>query len=125
MALIVCSDCRKEISDKALSCPNCGAPRGNGAQFHTSVESTPQPRKRSVWKWVLGIPVLGFAALLIFGAYLSNTPEGQERANSRAAIELCWSEQGRKSNTPGSSRFIAGACEKMERDFREKWGTSP
>lgn len=26
MALIPCSECGKEISDKAKSCPNCGAP---------------------------------------------------------------------------------------------------
>lgn len=26
MALIKCSECGKEVSDKAASCPNCGAP---------------------------------------------------------------------------------------------------
>jgi len=26
MALISCSECGKEVSDKAASCPNCGAP---------------------------------------------------------------------------------------------------
>lgn len=26
MALIKCSECGKEVSDKANSCPNCGAP---------------------------------------------------------------------------------------------------
>jgi hypothetical protein len=26
MALINCLECNKEISDKAISCPNCGAP---------------------------------------------------------------------------------------------------
>ena len=26
MALIKCSECGKEISDKAKSCPNCGSP---------------------------------------------------------------------------------------------------
>lgn len=29
MALINCHECGKEISDKATSCPNCGAPIGN------------------------------------------------------------------------------------------------
>ena len=27
MALIICYECNKEISDKALSCPKCGAPK--------------------------------------------------------------------------------------------------
>lgn len=26
MAIIQCYECKKEISDKATSCPNCGAP---------------------------------------------------------------------------------------------------
>ena len=26
MALIKCSECGKEVSDKASNCPNCGAP---------------------------------------------------------------------------------------------------
>ncbi len=26
MALINCNECDKQVSDKALSCPNCGAP---------------------------------------------------------------------------------------------------
>ena len=26
MALVKCYECSKEISDKAISCPNCGAP---------------------------------------------------------------------------------------------------
>ena len=27
--LIKCSECRKEVSDKANTCPNCGAPTSN------------------------------------------------------------------------------------------------
>ncbi len=26
MALIVCTECGKDVSEKAVSCPNCGAP---------------------------------------------------------------------------------------------------
>lgn len=26
MALIICPECGKEISDKAISCPHCGCP---------------------------------------------------------------------------------------------------
>lgn len=31
MALIKCTECGAEISDKAQSCPNCGMPQGNNA----------------------------------------------------------------------------------------------
>jgi hypothetical protein len=31
MALIACSECRREVSDKAVSCPHCGAPINQAA----------------------------------------------------------------------------------------------
>ena len=32
MALINCPECKKEISDKAASCPNCGNPIENNTE---------------------------------------------------------------------------------------------
>lgn len=40
MALITCEDCGKSISDRAPSCPHCGAP---GATIHAPPEPPPQP----------------------------------------------------------------------------------
>lgn len=42
MALIKCSECGKEISSKALACPNCGVPLGSESivdpEFHGKSE---------------------------------------------------------------------------------------
>ncbi len=38
MALIECLECGKEISDKAESCPNCGAPTTAGYQAQAQAE---------------------------------------------------------------------------------------
>ena len=38
MALIKCSECGKEISDKAITCPNCGCP--NVAKNHCIINGT-------------------------------------------------------------------------------------
>lgn len=38
MALIACTECGKEVSDKASSCPNCGAPISE----NSSVSLNPQ-----------------------------------------------------------------------------------
>lgn len=65
------------------------------------------------------------AAFLLFGAYEGTKPEVQERQRERAAIDLCWQEYERKSLDPVSKRFVAGACETMESDFRKKHGISP
>lgn len=67
----------------------------------------------------------GVVAFLIFGAAVGNSPEAKARMAAQDAISLCWKEQERKSLTPGTQRFIAGACEKMEADYRVKYGRNP
>lgn len=39
MALIACAECKKEISDKAATCPHCGAPISASRQ-HTAPVAT-------------------------------------------------------------------------------------
>ena len=67
-----------------------------------------------MWKWIIGVPVGLFFAVVAFGTFINSTPAGKVRAEKRAAIDLCWQEQSRKSLDPASGRFVAGACEKME-----------
>jgi hypothetical protein len=65
------------------------------------------------------------AAFIAFGFMLPDTPETRERAHSREVIRSCWHEQERKSLSPEAARFVAGACEQMESDFRAKWNLEP
>lgn len=44
MALVACTECGTEISDKAAACPKCGAP------LHAATPSTPSPLVVSVHK---------------------------------------------------------------------------
>lgn len=102
-----------------------GDPSPAVASSPASVE--PEPEKKGgggllkVFLWLGG----AVAAFLIFGATVGNTPEAKARMASKDAISLCWKEQERKSLTPGAQRFVAGACEKMEADYRAKWGRNP
>lgn len=64
-------------------------------------------------------------AFLMFGAIVGNSPEGQEKARQRQAIDSCWSEQQKKSLDPASQRFVAGACERMEEKFMQQHGHKP
>jgi len=73
----------------------------------------------------LGI-ALAVVVGILFVLYLyGSTPEAKQQSTERMAIELCWKEQGRKSNDPGTARFVAGACERMEQDFKNKWRSNP
>jgi hypothetical protein len=109
MAIINCPECSKEISDKAKSCPHCGA------------------KKKASWLWlkiVLGVPAGLFLLMMLIG---SCTPKEKRdtKARDRAAIQLCWEEQSRKSLDPAAARFSASACEMMERNFRGTHNAQP
>lgn len=54
-----------------------------------------------------------------------NSPEAKEKASKRDGIDYCWSTYKKKSNSDAEKRFIAGACEKMEDDFRAAYGVKP
>lgn len=76
-------------------------------------------------KIILGIAGGLFFIFIIYAIQVSNSPEAEAKMKERLAIDWCWEQQGKKSNEPGTSRFIAGACEKMENDFTKKWGVKP
>lgn len=71
--------------------------------------------------WIVGI----VAAFLLFGAVAGSSPQAKEKAKARAAIDLCWEEQKRKSIDPPAQRFIAAACESMENRFVTEFGHRP
>lgn len=106
MTLIACKECGAEVSTTAKACPKCGA----------KVPKT---------KWWLWVPLGLVGAFLMFGAMVGNSPEAQEKSQARSAIDLCWSEQKRKSLDAGAQRFVAGACEMMENKFAQKYGHRP
>lgn len=73
MALISCSECRKEISDTAQSCPGCGAPARAAGDFNRQhVEK--KPKTRPAFK-VLGALLLVLFALPFLGILKSQPKE--------------------------------------------------
>ncbi|MBQ7421801.1 MAG: WG repeat-containing protein [Prevotella sp.] len=72
MALIKCSECGHEVSEKASVCPNCGCPiqsEGNPSVKGTSVEPQPQ-KKGNGKKWALCAILL---CLIAGGGYFAYT----------------------------------------------------
>lgn len=125
MALISCPECSKEVSDAALSCPGCAYPIASAEGKKESQQATDDKKGMGVVPKILLIIGGLFAAFMALGLYKSNTPEGQAKARARDAIRLCWAEQGRKSFSSDTQRFVAGACESMEEDFKRKYGVNP
>ena len=125
MALIRCSECNKEVSDLASACPGCGAPVVKPAN--------PPPQPKSIGQKNVGCGTLILVAiglLILFVAFVNITnPEDPavraERQNASSAIDLCWQNYERRSLDPGTKRFVAMTCEKMESDFKQKYRRDP
>lgn len=103
MALIQCTECHKEISDKAKRCPHCGCPQH-------------KPKSLKVVKWLLSIcaiiAVVGFIAYYQYertqidkaikshNEYLQQTVQNQpKRPNSYSDLERILQQY--KPTSPG------------------------
>lgn len=127
MALISCSECGNEVSDRAVSCPHCGAPnvkKLSSDQYTTSSSETVS-KKGGIWIWVIGVPIGLLILILIIGAFASTSPEAKQRSEERSKIAACWDLQSKKSLDPSTARFTARLCEQMESDFRRKHNLKP
>lgn len=96
--------------------------KGPGANELPRADSVPERKKINWWIWA----PLGSVGLFLFWAMVRTpSPQENEMQRQRASIEYCWKEQARKSLEPSSQRFIAGACERMEDGFRQRFSTNP
>lgn len=84
MALIKCSECGREVSDKAAACPACGNPISTASL--AVVESSPSGSQKSytATEWAIS---WGLTALILILAFVLNPSEEQHRAKIREAVE--------------------------------------
>lgn len=74
------------------------------------------------------IAIVVGALILLFVIYAvlhEQTPQEKEMASAGYSIDYCWDEQKKKSIEPELARFVASTCEKMESDFKSKYGRNP
>ena len=92
MALLACSECGKEISDKASACPNCGAPLSASKETSpisgavSPPVSPPQSSKKSekLKYIVLGIVIIAVISAFAGGEDDKNPSEPSQSAASSA-----------------------------------------
>lgn len=79
MALITCWECKAEISNTASSCPHCGA-----THKAAPVLIVRDPEKKSVWPWILGVPLALFGLFILFGLSIP-----QYKSDALARRNIC------------------------------------
>ena len=83
-------------------------------------------KKPKLVLWIIGLPVAFFAVLMLGSQIMFYfSPDKESQWVERESIRLCWKERekGPRSDTP--AQFAQGQCEKMEFDFKRKWGENP
>lgn len=86
-------------------------------------EAAPAPRTRLV-AWLIGLPVGGFAVLMVVGSLLS-TPEGNQQWVAREAIKVCNKEVARPPEDRKRPELTAQDCADLDAAFRRQYGTPP
>lgn len=80
-------------------------------------------------RWIGHSNLLGDAGavvvLILVAGMRDPSPKAREKGQERDAIALCWKDYDRKSLDPATKRFVASACELMEKRFREKHSVEP
>lgn len=80
--------------------------------------ATPDDSHKNAAPWVIG----GTIVLILFGMLThKSSPEDDAKYSAKSAIEECWKSQERKSLDPGTARFVAGVCEKMQGEYDAKY----
>ena len=85
--------------------------------------ATPKPK---LVRWIIGLPV-GLFAVLMLGSeiFFAMSPDKEAQWIERETIRMCWKERekGPKADTP--AQFTPDQCERLEFDFKTRWGSNP
>lgn len=126
MALITCKECGKDISDQAAACPGCGAPVQSTQPAMPAPPKSLGDKKVGCGTVILVFGLLGLLGLAVVMAIDPVDPAASAaQQHDRDVIDLCWKDYGRRSLDPQTKRFVAEVCEKMESDFKQKFGREP
>lgn len=127
MALISCSECGNQVSDKAAACPKCGNPISAPAVDAPTVGTTPPAAKEGmgiIAKVGIGVGI-AFVAFILFGFLAEAQPGAKEKASARDAISECRRQQDDPLKPMEARRFIKETCEGMVSQFIQRYGHAP
>ncbi len=131
MALIKCTECGREVSDRAAACPGCGAPPKSTVTTQGAA-GTGKGTSRTQALLIVGAIV----AVPVVWALFFDKPKSQEEIAAREQritdgmrVEQCedrYEEMNKdRQYTPDVLRIHSMACRKLREDYKAKWGRDP
>ncbi|WP_445441731.1 OB-fold protein [Citrobacter freundii] len=132
MALINCSECGNQISDKAAACPHCGMPLRNEAEHHTNhrvnsttydEEETFSGRFFTYIKILVKCGILLFVVFYVVPFFFSGNSDQIDQVGSSSSSQV--SRPDPTSMTLFAAQEITDAYERntvsADQQFKGKW----
>lgn len=87
--------------------------------------TTTPPRKSRLVPWLIGLPVVIFAALMLIGS-LMDDPQSKQRWVDSEAVKICWKQIAKPEAERKTQEFHSKEdCERLEFDFKTQYGENP
>jgi len=98
MAMIKCSDCGKDISEKAIACVSCGCPIAQESENNSSVETQPAKSENTKKKIGKGRGIL--IAIIVFFILAAMGSCNSGRVNDSEESEITTQQSAQAESTP-------------------------
>ena len=83
------------------------------------------PAKNRIVAWLIALPVIIFAALMLIGKFMDD-PQSQQRWVDAESVKICWKQIAKPEAERKTQEFKSkDDCERLEFDFKTKYGENP
>ena len=94
------------------------------SQDSSNAGAEARPKNRLV-PWLIGLPVGIFALLMLVGKFMDD-PQSKQRWVDAETVKLCWKQIAKPEAERKTQEFRSQTdCERLEFDFKTKYGENP
>ena len=83
------------------------------------------PKKSPIVAWLIGLPVLIFAMLMLIGKFMDD-PQSEQRWVESETIKICWKQIAKPEAERKTQEFHSQEdCDRLELAFKQKYNENP
>lgn len=120
MAMIICNECGKEVSDKASTCPNCGCPIAQGQPGNYAPPADDGKGKKKKKKKTGSIIAIVIICLLMLGFCSSDGDEDSSSSSSTSTSTTASSEKKETETTKETTKKTEAPKETEKKEEPKK-----
>ena len=83
------------------------------------------PKKSPIVAWLIGLPVIIFAMLMLIGKFMDD-PQSEQRWVESETIKICWKQIAKPEAERKTQEFHSQEdCDRLELAFKQKYNENP